>query len=65
LSDSRKSRLHARPLAYGARGTMEAGHKGNGPGVCTTEAVNLEAQGYLNERGQRFAAASVKAMLGE
>jgi hypothetical protein len=44
---------------------MEAGHKGNGPGVCTTEAVNLEAQGYLNERGQRFAAASVKAMLGE
>jgi hypothetical protein len=28
-------------------------------------AAELEAQGYLNERGQRFAAASVKAMLGE
>jgi hypothetical protein len=63
--EGRKSHAELRPELVALAKRLHRQKPKGGRLSLRAIAAELEAQGYLNERGQRFAATSVKAMLGE
>jgi DNA invertase Pin-like site-specific DNA recombinase len=63
--EGRKSHAELRPELVALAKRLHRQKPKGGRLSLRAIAAELEAQGYLTERGQRFAATSVKAMLGE